>query len=690
MNYFLRIVGVVLLMSGFALAQSGDSQETLLEQERARAREQAQNVIPAIPHSFPLMEEVTHPLFIGVDDVTVPAYVGDLASNWLQAFVGAEVWGAAYDVGNNKVYFNDGSTLYEWLVGTTTVNLLGTITDTSGATYTMVALAFYNGVLYGARNIAPEGVFAINTTTYVATMFIDYVDADYDFGGLSVDPTTGEFYGTSDDTSPIGAGLYRINLDGTATLIAPYPDSQTDIDGLAVSHDGFAYLVIDQAGSIYVYDFVGAAYVTPLTNPWVSSEVFCGGAWIYEDGGSAGFFPEVLYYTFDEAGWDSTENFADPGSGFEWAQLIGAMSIADTGQFGSAIVGTGASSSTDYVTTGWVMDIGTGDWTISCWLDIFDESALHYIFGETDVAFRCFYGGIAPAGGVVLRGGGLTDVPVTGLIPGPAVVHFVYDSSVPEVRTYVNGVFQSAVAQVAPDLTSTSDIFKVASRGTSTGLAAGELMDEFRFYNRALDAVEISDTWNISIVPVELTSFTASVNDNDVTLSWETATELNNSGFEIERKSVNGEYDKIGFVPGYGTTTERRVYSFSDANLLAGNYTYRLKQIDYDGTFDYSDAVEVEIVIPDVYSLHQNYPNPFNPNTNITFTLAANAQVTLKVFDILGQEVMTLINQDITAGVHTYDFDASGINSGVYFYRIEANGIDGTNFTSVKKMILLK
>ena len=407
-------------------------------------------------------------------------------------------------------------------------------------------------------------------------------------------------------------------------------------------------------------------------------------------GGGGGTFPEILYYTFDEAGSNLTENFADPGSGFAFAELFGAMSMGSAGQFGSALIGTGASSSTDYVTTGWIMDIGTGDWTISAWLDIFDESTLHYIFGETDVSFRCFYGGVAPTGGVVLRGGGLTDVPVSGLIPGPAVVHFVYDSSVPEVRTYVNGVFQSSVGQTGVDLTSTSDIFKVGSRGTSTGLAAGELFDEFRFYNRALDDVEIADTWNISIVPVELTSFTASVNDNDVTLSWETATELNNSGFEIEKKSVSGVYDKIGFVPGFGTTTEPRAYSFSDVNLLSGNYTYRLKQIDYDGSFEYSDAVEVEIVIPDVYSLHQNYPNPFNPSTKITFTLAANAQVTLKVFDVLGQEVMTLINQDITAGVHTYDFDAAGINSGVYFYRIEANGIDGTNFTSVKKMILLK
>lgn len=409
----------------------------------------------------------------------------------------------------------------------------------------------------------------------------------------------------------------------------------------------------------------------------------CGGS----SGG--GTFPEILYYTFDEAGSNLTENFADPGSGFAFAELFGGMTMGSTGQVGSALVGTGVSSSTDYVDTGWILDIGTSDWTISLWLDIFDESALHYVFGEQTTNFRCFYGGVAPVGGVVLRGTGVTDVPATGLIPGPGVVHFVYDSSVPEIRAYVNGVFQSAVGQTALNLIGT-EIFKVGSKGTSVSLAAGELLDEFRFYNRALDAAEIDATWNITIVPVELTSFTASVNDNDVTLSWETATELNNSGFEIERKSAAGEYDKLGFVPGFGTTTEPRAYSFSDVNLLPGTYTYRLKQIDYDGTFEYSDPVEVDIVVPDVYSLHQNYPNPFNPSTKITFTLAANAQVTLKVFDVLGQEIMTLINQDITAGVHTYDFDAAGINSGVYFYRIEANGIDGTNFTNVKKMILLK
>ncbi|MBK7632244.1 MAG: T9SS type A sorting domain-containing protein [Ignavibacteriales bacterium] len=191
------------------------------------------------------------------------------------------------------------------------------------------------------------------------------------------------------------------------------------------------------------------------------------------------------------------------------------------------------------------------------------------------------------------------------------------------------------------------------------------------------------------IVPVELTSFTATVNNNDVQLIWKTATESNNSGFQIERKSIS-EYESIGFVAGSGTTTEPMIYSFSDVNLNPGTYYYRLKQIDYDGTFEYSDLVEIDIITPDIYLLHQNYPNPFNPNTEIMFSLASDANVILKIFDVLGQEVMTLINKYISAGVHTYDFRATGFNSGIYFYRIEANGNDGTNFIDIKKMILLK
>ena len=191
------------------------------------------------------------------------------------------------------------------------------------------------------------------------------------------------------------------------------------------------------------------------------------------------------------------------------------------------------------------------------------------------------------------------------------------------------------------------------------------------------------------IIPVELTSFAANVNENNVTLNWTTATELNNQGFDVERNSGNG-FEKIGFVAGFGTSTEIHTYSYVDGSLQEGSYTYRLKQVDFDGTFEYSDVVEVDVLAPDVFALEQNYPNPFNPSTTINFSLAADSKVSLTVFDILGQEVANLINGNVAAGSHEINFNASNVNSGVYFYRIDATGVDGTNFTSVKKMILTK
>jgi hypothetical protein len=138
-------------------------------------------------------------------------------------------------------------------------------------------------------------------------------------------------------------------------------------------------------------------------------------------------------------------------------------------------------------------------------------------------------------------------------------------------------------------------------------------------------------------VPVELVSFSASVNQNNVDLTWNTATETNNSGFAIERKTANSEFTQIAFVPGMGTTSDIKSYSFNDQNLRAGTYTYRLKQIDYSGSFKYSNEVEAQVISSAEYSLQQNYPNPFNPTTQINFSLKVDSKVTLKVFNILGQ-----------------------------------------------------
>jgi len=203
--------------------------------------------------------------------------------------------------------------------------------------------------------------------------------------------------------------------------------------------------------------------------------------------------------------------------------------------------------------------------------------------------------------------------------------------------------------------------------------------------NLFLDNISVTN-----IVPVELTSFVATTGSNSVTLNWSTATETNNKGFEIERSFNGSEFKVIGYKEGNGTTTQVNNYSFVDQNLSAGNYSYRLRQIDYDGTFEYSKVVESSIIAPATFAMEQNYPNPFNPTTNIKFSLAVDSKVTLKVFNILGQEVATLINNTMAAGFHSVKFDAKGFQSGIYLAKIEANGIDGKNFSSVKKMVLAK
>ncbi|MBE0538067.1 MAG: DUF4397 domain-containing protein [Ignavibacterium sp.] len=189
---------------------------------------------------------------------------------------------------------------------------------------------------------------------------------------------------------------------------------------------------------------------------------------------------------------------------------------------------------------------------------------------------------------------------------------------------------------------------------------------------------------NQGVVPVELSSFSANVNGTDVNLTWSTATETNNNGFEVQRKS-GSDFVTIGFVRGKGTTTEVQNYSFTDSKLPIGNYSYRLKQVDFDGTFEYSNEINVDLTAPTVFALEQNYPNPFNPSTVISYSVPQSSFVTLKVYDIIGNEVATLVNQNQQAGKYDIRFDASNLSNGVYLYSIKTD-----NFTSTKKMILMK
>lgn len=193
---------------------------------------------------------------------------------------------------------------------------------------------------------------------------------------------------------------------------------------------------------------------------------------------------------------------------------------------------------------------------------------------------------------------------------------------------------------------------------------------------------------NQDVLPVELASFVSSVQKNIVTLKWKTVSEQNNSGFDIERKKINDAvWNKIGFVTGNGSSTNENEYSLIDNKLSTGKYNYRLKQIDFNGNYNYYDLKnEVEIGLPDKFSLSQNYPNPFNPSSKIDVEFAGDVKADLTIYDLTGREVMTVFkNQTFSAGYYTFNLNGFNLSTGAYFYRLSTD-----KFTAIKKMMLIK
>ncbi len=218
------------------------------------------------------------------------------------------------------------------------------------------------------------------------------------------------------------------------------------------------------------------------------------------------------------------------------------------------------------------------------------------------------------------------------------------------------------------------------------------------YYPKTINNVTISNDaitiLNIQLdskpLPVELFSFISNVISRDVKLNWTTASELNNAGFEILRSAQNDNWVKVGYITGNGTKTTPTNYIFEDKKLNTGKYNYRLKQIDYNGNFEYHNLASiVEVGVPNKFALSQNYPNPFNPSTKIDFDLPYDSKVSMKLYDISGREVMTLINETKTAGYHTVLMKGNNLSSGMYFYRIIAEG-NGQKYVSTKKAMLIK
>ena len=188
------------------------------------------------------------------------------------------------------------------------------------------------------------------------------------------------------------------------------------------------------------------------------------------------------------------------------------------------------------------------------------------------------------------------------------------------------------------------------------------------------------------LLPVELVSFNATVDGDDVLLMWETASETNNAGFEVQVRSEGGVFEAVGFVEGHGTTTEAQVYSHTVIDLDPGTYAFRLRQIDYDGAFEYSPAIEATVGVPGSHVLSAVYPNPFNPQTNFTLAVRETQSVAITVHDVLGREVVTLFDGNVEGGsTHTFTWQASGLPSGMYIIRVI-----GESFAETRSVTLLQ
>ncbi|HMN17711.1 MAG TPA: T9SS type A sorting domain-containing protein [Ignavibacteriaceae bacterium] len=203
--------------------------------------------------------------------------------------------------------------------------------------------------------------------------------------------------------------------------------------------------------------------------------------------------------------------------------------------------------------------------------------------------------------------------------------------------------------------------------------------------NIFIDDIIYTNELSSDPLPVELTSFSATKIGKDIKLTWNTSTEINNFGFEIERSVFKGEWNKIGFVNGNGNSNSPKNYSFVDDKTSTGRYSYRLKQIDNDGQFEYSKVIEIDVSGVKEYELTQNYPNPFNPTTTIQYSLPQTGMVRLTLYNVLGEEIRTLVNEIKDAGTHTLNINADNLNSGIYIYRIESG-----SFVQSRKMTIIK
>ncbi len=463
-----------------------------------------------------------------------------------------------------------------------------------------------------------------------------------------------------------GSGVYKSTDEGNSW--------QTINNGLTPSQAKDTYQVIDVSGNLFVATTDGIYKSTDGGDSWVkkSNGITIGPGALYE------FTESIFEYngSLFTGAWNGLYSSADGAENWMITNVSGEGIGAKNFTEHDGILFAARESINDpigYKST----DSGVA------WQDLTGISLPTItFFSEPPILWAGTIAGVwlSTDDGLTwqIRNNGLTSDPYSSSIiriNGVLITSLKFGGS-GVYRSLDDGLNWEAIGEGLPFLNSIEDLFVL---------------------NNKILAATSDGIWqrDVSEVPVELSSFIANVKGNAVMLNWITATETNNKGFEIQKSTVSSQrsvpvkWEKIGFVTGFGTTTEPKSYSFTDNKVSPGTYSYRLKQINFDGSFEYSSNVNVVVNIPIEFSLSQNYPNPFNPSTIINYSLNNPGLITLKIFDSIGKEVATLVNEKQSAGDHSVIFNAyngkTRLASGIYFYKLKSG-----ESTAIKKFILMK
>jgi Secretion system C-terminal sorting domain len=388
-----------------------------------------------------------------------------------------------------------------------------------------------------------------------------------------------------------------------------------------------------------------------------------------------------------------TYNYIAKWGGSSWSPLGGGMNQA--GVYALTVYNGELIAGGNFTSAGGVPASNIARWNGSSWRALgqgvsggtLNILALGVYNGELYAG-----GDFTTAGGAgasrVARWNGSTWLPLSGGVNGTALVFYVLNNEL-----VVGGMFSTANGMGVNYLArwNGSGWFPLASGGMNFWVRAlGTYNSNFiagGSFTSAGGTTALFIARTDQPLPVNLSGFGSSVVRNNVILEWTTDGELNNKGFDIERKTINGSWFKTGNVVGNGTTEEPKSYKFTDRRLQKGVYNYRLKQIDYNGNYEYFElSNDVNIVSPGGFFVSQNYPNPSNPKSRIDYELPENSRITIKIYDFSGREILTLIDKVQEAGYYTAEFDGTSFASGIYFYKLLVNN----NMIDTRKMVLLK